>query len=359
MHIGLVIYGNLDTLTGGFLYDKYLVQHLEHHGHRVEILSLPWRSYGVCLLHNFSNTHLSRLLHNSFDIVLQDELTHPSLFRLNRTLQRQMKFPIVTIIHQVLCSQPRPGWQNAFYRAIETRYFQSVNACIFNSHTTKASVEQLCRLKQPSIVATPGGDRLGYLTSVEDVRIRAHQNESIRLLFLGNVLPNKGLYELIEALIQLPQELWRLTVVGSLSMDAEYVHAIRQLINRNNLIDNIILTGPLKGHELVAHLKNSHVLTMPFSHEGFGIAYLEGMAYGLPAIGSSVGAVKDMIRHERNGFLVESHHVTEFIGYIKQLYQDRELLGRMGEAALESFHAHSTWDDSMEGIHQFLKTLLK
>ena len=46
MRIGLIIYGSLDTLTGGYLYDRLLVEHLRRQGDHVDIISLPWRTYG-------------------------------------------------------------------------------------------------------------------------------------------------------------------------------------------------------------------------------------------------------------------------------------------------------------------------
>ena len=50
MRLGLLIYGSLDNISGGFLYDRRLVQHLRRGGDRVEIISLPWRGYGRGLL---------------------------------------------------------------------------------------------------------------------------------------------------------------------------------------------------------------------------------------------------------------------------------------------------------------------
>ena len=44
MRIGLVIYGSLDTLSGGYLYDRMLDEHLRRQGDEVEIISLPWRN---------------------------------------------------------------------------------------------------------------------------------------------------------------------------------------------------------------------------------------------------------------------------------------------------------------------------
>ena len=52
MRIGLVIYGSLDTISGGYLYDRKLVEFLLHHGDQVEIISLPWRDYTRHLMDN-------------------------------------------------------------------------------------------------------------------------------------------------------------------------------------------------------------------------------------------------------------------------------------------------------------------
>ena len=54
MRLGLVIYGDLETMTGGFLYDRKLVHHLQNKGDEVDVVSLPWRRYGRSLLDNGS-----------------------------------------------------------------------------------------------------------------------------------------------------------------------------------------------------------------------------------------------------------------------------------------------------------------
>ncbi|MEA2184314.1 MAG: hypothetical protein QOF69_3499, partial [Solirubrobacteraceae bacterium] len=42
MRVGMVIYGSLETLTGGYLYDRKLAEHLTAHGDDVQVISLPW-----------------------------------------------------------------------------------------------------------------------------------------------------------------------------------------------------------------------------------------------------------------------------------------------------------------------------
>ena len=83
MRLGLIIYGKLNTLTGGYIYDKILVEYLQECGHHVDIISYPRRNYIRCLLDNFSPDLCSKLVTSKYDILLQDELNHPSLFLSN------------------------------------------------------------------------------------------------------------------------------------------------------------------------------------------------------------------------------------------------------------------------------------
>ena len=353
MRIGLIIYGSLDTRTGGYIYDKILVAHLRRLGHETEVISLSGRHYGRHLFDNVIPSVYARIIHSSVDLLLQDGLCHPSLFIVNNKLKRTSTLPIVSIMHQVLSSQPRNSWPNAIYRAVERRYLASVDAFICNSQTTLNAVEKLTARKKPSLVAYPAGDRLGFLEPKEKIKTRALTKGPLKLLFIGNVLPNKGLHPLIQGLSHLPKDIWRLTVVGSLSMDTVYVRQIESLIH-SRLSDQVNLTGSIDGTELARHLSHHQVLVMPFSHEGFGIAIIEGMAFGLPAIGSASGAAKEIIVHGQNGFLISPGDNRSLLQYIQQLYHDRGRLVEMSSAALETFKSHPTWQDAMNAIHSFL-----
>lgn len=354
MRIGLIIYGSLKIRTGGYIYDQILVNHFERLGHEVEIISLRERSYSRNLFDNFFCSINSRIIRSSFDLLLQDGLCHPSLFIINKRLKKYSKFPIVSILHQVLSSQPRRNWQNVIYRNVERQYLASVDAFIFNSKTTRESIKNLIFLKQPHIIAYPAGDRLVSGASIKDIKSKAQTRGPLKLLFIGNVLPNKGLHQLIDVLAPLPAEKWHLTVVGSLSMNSKYAQWIETLINQKKLSGQINLIGSKNGPELTRYFSRSQVLLMPFSHEGFGIAYIEGMAFGLPAIGSSKGAAKEIIQHGHNGFLISSENKAAILNYLGQLYEDRDRLVEMSCAAFDTFKAHPKWEDTMELIHDFL-----
>ncbi|HRK89012.1 MAG TPA: hypothetical protein PK152_07750, partial [Anaerolineales bacterium] len=135
MKLGFLIYGSLDTLSGGYMYDRMLVDYLRQQGDTVEIISLPWRNYASHLTDNFTFA-----LPPGLDILIQDELNHPSLIGANR---RPHPYPIVSLVHHLRCSELRPKWQNDLYRVVEKKYLQSVDGFIFNSETTRGVVRGL------------------------------------------------------------------------------------------------------------------------------------------------------------------------------------------------------------------------
>jgi glycosyltransferase involved in cell wall biosynthesis len=356
MRVGLMIYSTLDTLSGDHLYDRMLVEHLRRQGDKVEVISLPWRNYVKHLGDNFSKLRLQGLRQASLDVLLQDELNHPSLFWLNRQLRSSVDYPILSIVHHLRCSEARPAWQNRFYRWVERHYLSSVDGFIFNSHTTRTVVEELVGSSRRAIVAYPGGDRLRPNVTPDQVVERAHQTGPLRILFIGNLIPRKGLHILLGGLAHLPQGTWQLEVAGSLAMDLSYAHSIQRQIAESGLTAQVTLCGPLFDSDLAARLAHSHLLAVPSSYEGFGITYLEGMGFGLPAIATTAGAASEIIAHGQDGFLVPPDDPTALAHYVDYLRQDRERLAQMGLAALKRYRDHPTWNDTTEHIRQFLQT---
>jgi len=358
MNIGLIIYGTLETLTGGYIYDRILVDYLRQRSHQVEIISLPNRNYAGRLLENLSGRLIKETAARKFDILLQDELCHPSLYRFNRSPQEKDHLPIIAIVHQVLCRQPRSSLLNRLYEAVEKPYLESVDAFIFNSNTTRQAVEHLIGDRRPYVVACPAGDRLGFLAAPDEIDSRAREPGPLRLIFVGNVLPNKGLLPLIRSLSKLPSESWHLTLVGSLEMDRRHFRKVEKLIAAKNVKQQVSLVGPRDGPELASLLARSHVFIMPYSHESYGMAYLEAMGFALPVIGSSSGAVKEFVVSEKNGFLINPGDLDTTLTCLKQLDRDRQLLIIMSQAALQTFHEHPRWSDTMEDAYRFLSELV-
>jgi glycosyltransferase involved in cell wall biosynthesis len=354
VRVGLVIYGSLDTPSGGYLYDRMLINHLRQCGDQVEIVSLPRRSYLRCLGDNLSGSLQRRTERAEWDVLLQDELNHPSLFRLNRQLRKRKGYPVISIVHHLRSCELRPVWQHRLYRHVEKRYLDSVDGFIFNSHTTRGEVEKLIGAGKPHVVAHPGRDHLDSTITREQVKKRAISLGPLRLVFLGNLIPRKGLHVLLEALCRLPRDSWQLEILGSTDADPAYTRAIHRQIAKGDLGQQVRTSGLLANSELADHLAESQVLAMPSSYEGFGLAYLEAMGSGLPVIASAVGAVAELVSHERNGFLVDFGDVGALGQSISKLIRDRRLLLDMSLNALERYGDFPRWEQTTSEIRGFL-----
>jgi glycosyltransferase involved in cell wall biosynthesis len=357
MRVGLIIYGDLHMVSGGFLYDRMLVEALKRQRHQVEIISLPLRSYAASLSDNLSIALSRRLRSGRFDIMLQDELSHPSLFWLNRQRKDRVDYPLVSIVHHLRCHELRPAWQNSFYRWIERKYLATLDGFIFNSQTTRDAVQALVGDQPRAIVAYPGGDRLNPALTPAKIVLRARQAGPLRIIFIGNLIPRKELYTLLAALTRLPKASWRLEVVGSPLVDTTYTQAIHHQIAQAGLANQVALLGPLADEVLAERLSQSHVLAVPSSYEGFGIVYLEGMGFGLPAIASTAGGAGEIISNGQNGFLIAPGDRGALAQHIQTLSQDRGRLLEMSLVAYQHYRELPTWAESTGRICEFLSRL--
>lgn len=358
MHIGLVIYGALDRRSGGFLYDYEMVHHLQAHGHTIDIISLDWRTYAHHLTDNYDTALFERLHRATYDILLQDELNHPSLFYLNQRLKDGgITYSIVSIVHHLRVSEQHPAALMSLYHTIERRYLNTVDAFIYNSQSTRAAVGQLApsTASRPHVVALPSGSRFSGLSSAT---ITQHQAPPpLRVVFVGNVTRRKGLHTLLEAVSTFSANDVLLDVVGALDVETDYAKEIYAQIDRYHPSEQVKLWGRLDDNALADVLSRAHVLAVPSQHEGFGIVYLEGMGFGLPPIGTNSGGASEIIQHGENGFLVPPKTPAAIQHHLFELLNQPNMRQRMSHNARASFEQHPTWQTSMASVEAFLQTL--
>jgi glycosyltransferase involved in cell wall biosynthesis len=354
VRIGLLLYGGLDAVTGGTIYDRYLVNFLESQGIQVEIISLPWRRYPAWLADNFSRELAEKLLSLDVDLLIQDELCHPSLFLLNQRIRPRLRYPIISLTHHLRSSEAHPLWIRWLYRAIERRYLHSVDGFIFNSHTTQATVEAFLPTLPPHVVAKPGGDRLGDALKEMEIRQRASRPGPLRVAFLGSITRRKQPHLILEACTKLPPGLLKVLLIGSQDAEPGYAHRVRKMISGLAGAMDVTLEGSLNLNPLIDALRTQDILVVPSTYEGFGIVYREGMAMGLPAIGTHRGAAHETIRHGENGFLIEPNDSDALAEHLNTLSIDRSKLLKMSLAARESYQSGPTWEGMGQAVHTFL-----
>jgi glycosyltransferase involved in cell wall biosynthesis len=359
VRVGLVIYGSLDTQSGGYLYDRKLVECLRTSGDQVEIFSIPWRGYLTNVGNNFSADFTSQLAEAKVDILLQDELNHPSLFWLNPKIQQTARFPLVSIVHHLRSSEKHaPAWM-PFYRQIERAYLNSVDGFIFNSQTTRRAVAQLLGRMVEGCVATPAGDRFNVNFTEDEIRARNANQGPVQLLFVGNLIARKGLDILLRALGQLRSLDWRLRIAGRMDVDSHYSTTLRRLAINLGLAERVVFLGSVSESMLESEYRQSQILIVPSQYEGFGIVYLEGMAFGIPAVGTKAGGAEEIIQNGINGLLIVPGDIKALTDGLESLLANRDTLLRMSLAAHRRFGDFPGWGLGMDAVRTYLHSLCK
>lgn len=352
MRLGLLIYGSLETLTGGYLYDRLMVQHWREQGDEVVIFSLPWRSYPQHLTDNFRYSFFRQLVRAKLDCLIQDELNHPSLLWFNQELKKHVDYPLLSLIHLVKCYERRPAWQNRLFGWVERLYLATADGFIYNSHHSRQLVEGMLTTPKPGVVVYPGKDHLQG-----EMPARSPHRQPIQLLFVGNLAVRKGLHTLLAALAQLQRADWQLTVIGNLQQEPAYVRHIRHLLSLYRLDDQVKLLGAIPNDQIARYFAGSDLFVLPSQYEGFGIVYLEALAFGLPVVASTVGAAGEIVRHGQEGFLIQPENVAEIAGTLRQLLDNPTLRHTMSQAARIRYQQFPSWAEGAAQIKQFAHAL--
>jgi glycosyltransferase involved in cell wall biosynthesis len=358
MRVGLVIYGSLDFPSGGFLYDRMLVRALQRAGDTVDVISLPWEGYAKCLMHRFNRRLCARILDWRGDILVQDELVHPSLFVLNSALRRTHSIPIVSIVHHLRASEPAGGAPRVLVRAVERAYLRTVDGFVFNSGATRRAVQDLEGGGRPGVVVQPAGDRLGCPVSGDEAALRAGSPGPLQVLFVGNLIPRKGLLTLLEALAAMALDTWRLCVIGSRAADPAHAREVDRFVKERGLRGNVRVEDHVDDRMLADELRAHHVLAVPSWYEGFGIVYLEAMGYGVVPVGTRAGGAAEIVEDGIGGFLVPPGDPPALSAVLHRLAADRAFLGSCARAARNRFAAFPGWEAQMERIVAFLRSTI-
>lgn len=376
MRIALVIYGSIDQLSGGYFYDRKLVAYLQQRGDLVDMLSLPPAGYGSALLQGLLASPLD---YGPYDAVIQDELVHPSLCLPNLLYQRRRKSsggpPLLALVHHLRVSEAHPEPLMPLYRWVEQTFIATADGFIYNTPATKDNVQRLYPNKKPSVIALPAGN---FPRKAPSDSLHSSAGP-LTVLFVGNVIPRKGLHTLLQALINLeasagrvvaaPHEsagrvvagrnpVGRLFVAGNTALDPAYVQRCRALAER--LPPGMVqFLGAVPDAVLLQLFEQSQILAVPSRHEGFGIVYLEAMGQGLVPIASADGGASVLVDDGVNGFLVAPEKPEQIENILLELSTDRQRLERMRRAALKKAAAFPDWETSMEAAYNFIHDMAR
>lgn len=177
--------------------------------------------------------------------------------------------------------------------------------------------------------------------------------EGFDLIFVGRLIAGKNVGLLVRSLLLLGEKP-RTVVVG----DGPDMEELVKLTEELGLGENVTFAGVLGENEVYSYLKSSKVFVSPSVLEGFGMAVLEAMACGLPAVvvRHKWNASSELVEDGVTGMVVENSE-SGLAGAIRMLLEDGEKRASMSEKAKEYARGFS-WSSESERLVEYYNRIL-
>jgi glycosyltransferase involved in cell wall biosynthesis len=167
----------------------------------------------------------------------------------------------------------------------------------------------------------------------------------VDLLAVGSVVPRKGYDVLVAALARIPDLGWRLVIAGDRERSLETVRRLDAEIANLGLAGRISFAGAVAPQRLMQLYAAADLFVLPSRFEGYGMAYAEAIAHGVPVVGTQAGAVPQTVPAGA-GVLVPPDDVEALAAVLRRLIaspSERERLAAGARAAAVTF---PSWQDS-------------
>jgi len=280
--------GDLDTPTGGYGYDRRIIGGLRELGWQVELVPLgdgfPFPTAETLVA---AGNSLAALPDGALLVV--DGLAFGVLDEAAARLARRLR--LVALVHHPLCREN--GLDETRAKALfefEQAALRQAQHVIVTSPATAEQVHDLFEIRKEKITTIlPGTDKPApYPRPGGDV---------VKLLAVGTVVPRKGYDLLFDALSGLTgsDAAWQLDIVGGLDADPACYRTLLKQLSDLGLGSQVTFHGAVSADRLTGFYRAAHVFVLASRYEGYGMAYTEALAHGLPVIGSGGGAVRDTL----------------------------------------------------------------
>jgi len=345
--------GDLNTPTGGYAYDRRMIEGLEGHGWHVQIISL---GEGYPFPSRIQEEHARSLLLNLTKGVpmVIDGLALGALPSLATEIVK--RHPLIALIHHPLAFEF--GLSDSEIKLLiqsETLALQQVDRIIANSPATARDLIGHYDIHPEIIdVILPGTDRIHH-AEPRSQKFTEHAG-LVNLLSVGSIIPRKGFHYLIAALEPLVDLQWNLTIAGDSSRNIAAYEGLMTDIKYFHLESRVQVLGAVSNKELENLYTNADVFVLASLFEGYGMVYAEAMAYGLPIIATTGGAIPDTVPQEA-GLLVPPADVPALTIALKTLIQDPLYRAQLSRGALQTANSQPTWEYAVEQFRAVLTRL--
>lgn len=328
--------GDLATPTGGYVYDRRIIMELRRLGCQVDVIDLgDGFPHPTAEIKAAAWTRLAGAPAGCPIVI--DGLAFGVLPEAARELCERN--PLVALVHHPLALETglSPANAQALQDSERTALAAASGVVATSRSTAKLLIHDYGVAAGRITVAPPGTDRAAQAAGSHD--------GIVRLLSVGSVVPRKGFDVLIAALAILADRPWRLTIAGDLTRGPAEAERLDADIARHGLGGRIDRFGALPPDRIAELYAGADLFVLASRHEGYGMAFAEALAHGLPVIGTTAGAIPDTVP-PRAGILVAPDDVDALAGALRRLIDNSDERRSLAADAHAAAQKLPTWPES-------------
>jgi glycosyltransferase involved in cell wall biosynthesis len=261
--------------------------------------------------------------------------------------------PLIALIHHPLAFEfGLSQEQAALLKQSETEALRHASGVIANSPATARDLHRHYGVPIDRIaVVLPGTDRSVHQR--DRSQISNGKRDAVRLLSVGSIIPRKGFPDLLAALAPLADLSWTLSIAGDTTRNAGAFEQLIGDITRFSFEERVQVLGAVSDAELISLYSQADAFVLASLFEGYGMVYAEAMAYGLPIVATTGGAIPDTVPSEA-GLLVNPGDIPALTLALKTVIEDAPYRARLSSGALRAAAQQPTWDQAAQ---QFVAAL--
>ncbi len=209
---------------------------------------------------------------------------------------------------------------------------------IANSAQTRAEFAEHLDA-EPDGIVSPGVN----LDSFHPDAKPAFEDDAWTMLFVGRFVASKGIFDLLDATADLPDDV-HLLIVGRGDADA-----LRERIESNGLESNVTIEGAVSHDDLPGYYRSADMLCAPSHYESFGMVNVEAMACGTPIVTTDVEGIAEYAIDRETAMVVPPNAPSELADAIATLRSSSELQTRLAEQGRATATRYS-WEASAASL---------
>ncbi|MBV8190580.1 MAG: glycosyltransferase family 4 protein [Alphaproteobacteria bacterium] len=339
--------GDLATFTGGYAYDRRIIAELKHLGWQVDVVGLG-EGFPTPSAAQKASAETLLLEANPNHAIVVDGLAFGVLPEVAARLHRRR--PVVALVHHPLALETglAPDRAAALEQSERAALAAACRVVATSAWTADLLAQRFAVPPDRLAVVLPGTDRVAFSTG--------SSVGPVRLIAVGAIVPRKGFDILVEALATLRHLDWRLAIVGDRRRDVAASGRLDRLIGRHGLEQRIKCLGTVSPDRLAELYAGADLFVLASRFEGYGMAFAEALAHGLPIVGTTGGATADTVPAAASR-LVAPADVASLSEALRELIEDTDRRHALAAAARAAAMRLPTWSQSAAKFSDLLAAL--